>query len=133
MARRTILTVIVLAMLTVVFALFIQPFIQPERLTKNGLEEIVADYYENDFYPSILEANVSNKPISEILEHYSKVGFTEVTLRQLLILKGDSHQKAAANLKNYCDENKTIVQIFPDEPYSNKDYHVEYGYSCNFK
>ena len=132
MAKRIILTVIILAMLTVVAGTLAYFFIKPEVLVEKGLPEIAADYYENDFYDTF--ANVkSEKTLAERLEHYSEVGFAEVYLRQLLILKGDAHKQAAAALKEHCNENRTYVQYYPEPPYGRTDYRVEYVYSCDFE
>ena len=135
MAKRVILIVIILAMLSVATGTLAYFFIKPEPDTtgKNYLTELATDYYENDFYNMILKIDTSTQSLAEKLDHYSRAGFAEVYLRQLLIFKGNEHQKAAEYLKKHCDENRTYVQYYPEPPYGRKNYHVEYVYSCDFK
>ena len=133
MTKRIILIVIVLAMLSVGAGALTYLFAKPEFIGKDGLAKLATDYYENDFYDTILQIDTSSQPLAERLERYSKIGFAEVYLRQLLILKGEKYQKAATYLKKHCDENRTYVRYYPDSPYGRKDYHIEYAYSCNFE
>jgi|GEM_PF-932666 len=65
-AKGTVLTVIVLAMLTVVLAVFFQSLADPERIAKQSVEKIASDYYENYLYETILSTNsISETALSE--------------------------------------------------------------------
>lgn len=129
-AKRSILVVIVLAMLTVILMLLLMIFSNPERVVKNKIEAIATDYYENYFYPQITEDNPASLP--EIMERYELPGFALVTLRQLLLYDDERNANSAKILSNYCNENATYIQIFPESPYSKTDYHINYHYSCAF-
>lgn len=128
--KRSILTVIILAMLVVILAVLLSTFASPERVVKSKVESIATDYYENYFYPEITEGN--STPLSQIMERYEESGFAKVTLRQLLLFDGGRHTSSTAALTAYCDENATFIQIFPTPPFSKTDYHIDYHYSCTF-
>lgn len=133
-SKRIILVVIVLAMLMVALAVLLKIFSNPERVVKRKIETIAADYYENYFYPQITavsEMQNSNK-LTEKMKRYETSGFTEVSLRQLLLFDNERYADAATILTTYCDENKTYVQFFPESPFEKTNYHVKYSYSCNF-
>ena len=131
-SKRSILAVIIIAMLVVVFALIFTKFYDPEKAVTKKIEEITADYYETYFYPRINNNGTADKPISEIIARYKDTGFSKITLRQLLLFDSARHSDLTDFLTKYCDEEATYVKIFPDEPYSSTDYHVDYHYSCEF-
>ena len=130
--RNTIITVILLAMITVVLAVLAVIFNTPERVVKSKIESIAADYYENFFYQSIVEYKTTQKELEKTMQKYEKDGFSRITLQQLLLYDNQKHADAAETLKNYCNESETAVTIYPKAPYGQKDYHVEYDYSCEF-
>ena len=121
--KRSILSVIALAMLTVILALLLTSFTEPERVVTSKIEGITADYYENYFYDRISDYD---------LEKYADKGFSKVTLRQLLLFDSERHVDAMSLLSQYCDIEATYVRIYPEKPFSKTDYHVEYNYACTF-
>ena len=123
-AKRSVLAIIVLAMLSVVLTLLFTSFTQPEKVVTSKIERIVADYYENYFYDRIKD--YSN------LDNYTESGFSRVTLRQLLLFDSERHAKETSLLSQYCDTESTYVRIFPEEPFERHDYHVDYHYACTF-
>ena len=134
-ARRAILTVIVLAMMTVVLAVLAQSMMTPENTVKRKVESIAADYYERYYYDLILSQNAADEgseAIAQIMERYVGPGFAKVPFSQLTLYDGQKHAEAAKVLNEYCDEDQSYVKIYPDAPFARKDYHVEYYYSCNF-
>ena len=116
----------------------------PEYLVKREIESITSDYYENYFYknnilsPNSLSESDVKDPVSAethltpILENYLKTGYSRITLNQLLLSNNREHYASAGYLARYCDLNSTIIHIFPEPPYTSKNYRVEYNYSCNF-
>ena len=134
-SKRAILTIIIVAAMTVVLALLFNIFTTPERTITKKIEDIAADYYENYLYTSIASSSSINntKPVTEIIENYAKNGFDSITLHQLLLFDGQRHADAAPFLSRYCDEYETTIHYFPTEPYSQKDYRTEITYSCIFK
>lgn len=131
--RRTILTVIILAMLTVILAVLFGTFQSPERVVKQKIESIAADYYENYFYDKNESYATDATAFTNMMQKYVDNGFSKVTLRQLLLFDGRRHAESAAILTTYCDENETSVQFFPEEPFGKTDYRAEVTYSCIFE
>ena len=123
-ARRLILAVIALAMLVVALVFLFASFMQPEKVVTTKIEGITADYYENYFYDRIKD--YSN------LGSYTESGFSRVTLRQLLLFDSERYANDASLLSKYCDTEATYVRIYPEEPFSKQDYHVDYHYACTF-
>lgn len=121
--RKTILAVIVLAMMAVVLAVLMSFFNKPEQVVKSKIEEIAKDYYENYFY---------EKLSVDGLDRYVKTGFTAVPLRRLLIFDNRRHAEAEAVLYTYCDPDATTIKFYPEEPFGVKDYRAEYKYTCTF-
>ena len=133
-ARYTILAIIVITMLLVTLSALLKLFSNPERIVKQKIEAITTDYYENYFYPQLTAENeIQNSTnLAKNMERYTTVGFSIVTLRQLLLLDGMRYAEATDILTTYCDENKTYIQIFPEPPFEKTNYHVDYHYSCEF-
>ncbi|MBR5046126.1 hypothetical protein IKX73_00625 [Candidatus Saccharibacteria bacterium] len=131
-SKRSILAVIILAMLTVILTLLFSNFYDPEKLTTKRIEEITADYYETYFYPRIENYGTTDKSMSDIMSRYKETGFSKITLRQLLLFDSARHADLSKLLTKYCDPEATYVKIYPDEPYGKTDYHVDYTYSCAF-
>ena len=124
------ISIILLAGLMVVLATLTSFFFTPENTIKREVESLARDYYENIIYKNIADKNASNLP--EVLGKYSESGFSRVTLRQLLLINAESHPDAAATITAYCNEDSSYVVIFPDAPYGQADYHIDYHYSCKF-
>ena len=131
-SRRVVLIVIALAMLAVALALLISTFSNPKSLVTSKIESIIADYYENYFYPRIENNGTTKKSLAEILSRYTETGFSRVTLRQLLLFDSERYADSTTFLTKYCDPESTYVKIYPDEPFGKSNYHVDYHYTCTF-
>jgi hypothetical protein len=133
--KRAVMTIIVVAMMTVILAVLFSIFATPERTITKKIEDIAADYYENYLYTSIASSSTINntKPVTEIIGNYAKRGFDTITLHQLLLFDGQRHADAASILSRYCDEYETTIHYYPTEPFGQKDYHADIKYSCIFK
>ena len=125
-AKGVVTGVIITAMLIVAGLTVFHVFHTPESNSKAKIEYIAADYYENYFYKN------DKSSLATVLSKYEKTGFSKVSLRQLLLYDNKKHSSEGAELKKYCDEERTSIQIYPDPPYSSKDYHVSYFYACEF-
>ena len=128
-AQKTILAVIILAVITVFVALICSLVFNPEHTTKSTISQLAAEYYEDYFYPNIFSGN---KDMSEVLNRYTNTGLAKISLRQLLLYNDQQNIGYQNLLTKYCDENNTFVQFFPTEPYGKTNYRAEYTYSCNF-
>lgn len=126
-ARRTIFGVIVVAMLAVFVYTIFSIIATPEFLIKREIESIATDYYENYFYP-----NIPKPSLADVLDKYTSTGFPRLTLNQLLLYDNRKHYASFDTISQYCDVNKTIIKIFPESPFTSKNYRIEYNYSCNF-
>lgn len=131
-ARRTILTTIIATMLIVILAVLLTQFSSPERVVKQKITDIVADYYENYYYPQLVGTANQDTSLDQIMSHYTKSGFARITLRQLLLFDNERYAKSADTITTYCDEDSTFVQIFPESPFGKSDYRIDYHYSCTF-
>lgn len=123
LAGKFVLGVIIFVTILVIFAGLFAFLTSPSRLSKNELNSLAKNYYENYLY-----ANAENP---EALARYTNVGLARVSLRQLLLHDPESNPETK-NLEKYCDKNETYVKFFPKSPYNKTDYEIEFTYSCNF-
>lgn len=130
-ARHTILTVIILAMMTVILAVLLTSFNNPESIIKHKISTLAADYYENYFYPQIVARNTA-ETLPGALQYYETPGFAPLYLRQLILYDTDKNGNQNTTLSTYCDENSTFVRIYPTPPFGKTDYRMDYQYSCEF-
>ena len=128
-AQKTILAVIVLAILLVITSVACVFIFDNERITKNKISNLASKYYENYFYPSM---SIDKNKLSEIMSQYTDTGFNNTTLRQIILANGEDYTSDAEFIRKYCDENSTLIRFFPEPPYDNTSYRVEYSYSCSF-
>ena len=131
-AKRSIIMVIILAMLVVILAIPLSAFQNPEYIVKHSIESMTTDYYENYFYPRLIGTTDSNTSLDDIMSPYVTHGFAIVSLRQLLLFDDERYANLTSTLTEYCNENSTFVRIYPDEPFGKTNYHVDYHYSCEF-
>ncbi|MBQ9018508.1 hypothetical protein IJ117_02030 [Candidatus Saccharibacteria bacterium] len=131
-AKRTILTIIILAMMAVILSVILVNLSAPDRIITAKIQEITSDYYENYFYDRIGKHNDDGRTVAETAALYADKGFTDISLRQLLYYGGGEHQSEESTLSDYCDLDNTYVRIFPTPPYGRADYRVDYHYSCEF-
>lgn len=129
-AKRSIVTIIIFAMLIVILVTLLSIFQNPETAVRRKIESITSDYYENHFYPEITDGVEGS--LDEIMEHYHTHGFAIVSLRQLLLYDNGRHAESTGAITKYCDENSTFARIYPEPPYGKTNYRVEYTYSCAF-
>lgn len=129
-AQTVILGVILASMLVVIVGVLIFIFNKPERQVVNKVESLAKDYYEKAIYEPMEKSNPSSYKTS--LKRYSETGFSPVALRRLLLFKSPTATKESKYLTNYCDENNTYVIYYPTEPYGEKDYRIDYHYTCTF-
>lgn len=127
-ARKAILTVITLIIFAVLISAVCSIIFNAERTTKSAISNLATEYYENYLHQSI---SSSGEDINKVMQKYTDTGFSAIPLRQLILRSSQDKAVKEAILK-YCDENATLIQFFPIEPFSKTDYRVEYTYSCSF-
>jgi len=132
-AKKLVIFLIIIIVAIVGTAVACSFLLTPERLVTSKMENLVANYYENDFYPSVLSSENFSGDIAATFEKYELRGFPTLTLRQLLASDQAGLAPADADyLRQYCDENTTTVKIHPTAPYGQSDYSVDYSYSCEY-
>ena len=132
-ARTFILVLIPIVVIVVIVAIICANLTTPERLVQSKLDTLVANYYENDFYPSVLSSDYFSGDITATFEKYEPRGFPTLTLRQLLASDQAGLSSSDVDyLLAHCDEDTTTVKIHPTPPYNQSDYRVDYTYSCEY-
>ena len=121
-----IMTVLVMAIMvsTILF--------NPEHQIKSKLSALASSYYENYFYTNLESSDQFSGNAEKALQKYETNGLPPVTLRQLILANKASDSSEAAYLTRYCDDEATVVQFYPESPYTRISYRVAYAYSCNF-
>ena len=131
-AKKISIAIIIISMLSVVLLLLFVSFSTPEYNTKTKVESIAKDYYENFFYPGITKYGTTEKALTEIMDRYKESGFSTVYFRQLLLYDNQKHADASNLITAYCDENDSFIKIYPEPPYGQQNYHIDYHYACDF-
>ena len=129
--KYTVLTIIVLSMMAVILVALSAMLSNPERVVKQKITDIASDYYENYLYKKAL-APTDTQSTAELAERYANSGFPIITLRQLLLFDNGRYAESANIITSFCDENDTIITIYPESPFSSKNYHIDYHYACTF-
>lgn len=135
--RIIIFIVVVVSFVAVISTFFVKKTITRENLANAKMEELVRDYYENDFYHRFVRDHTPESggevDLGSIFDKYTPIGFTPVKLRKLL----DFSDRNNKNMRKYfeqseyfCDPNKSYVIIKPLSPFSNKDYDLDIALDC---
>lgn len=132
LAKWVIIAVIGLAMIAVIVALVCSLALDNEKMVKAKMDELAKSYYEEYIYENLIDESMDEAEIAKKMELYKVKGFSPVNLRQLLIHDERRAQKEVDYIRYYCDENKTSIKFFPEEPYGRQDYRIEFRYSCEF-
>lgn len=133
-SQKTIICVIIAAMIAVVVALVCSFLLKPEDLVKSKISELSRDYYENHLYQNFISenSNISDEKLAETMSKYEEHGLASVILRQILLYDHQKNADVAPMIKEYCDEDHTTIKFYPEPPYTKTSYHIEYKYSCEF-
>ena len=129
-AKKFMLIIVIILIAVVIIATICSFIFSNENEVKYQISKASSSYYEDYFYQSIFHAESvksDDEGYTSLEKHHEK-GFSAVKLSTIL-----SYDSNYANFLNQnCDTDRTTVKFFPDPPYDNKSYHVEYTYSCNF-
>ena len=132
LVQKIILGVIGATFITIIIATISILSSKPENVVTSKIEALASDYYENYLYQGILDSNRFSGNIEETLQKYVDVGFSPITLRELLLHDTKKSNDFASFIKNYCDENRTTIKFYPEAPFTKTSYHIDYSYSCEF-
>lgn len=131
--KKIIIVIICLSMIAVALAVAIPLIFSEENLTKEKLNHLAEDYYENYLYEGFINSDKTNKDnLEEAMKVYAERGFSHILLRQILLHESYKDSEDAKFLRESCDENRTIIKFFPESPYTKESYRTEITYSCNF-
>lgn len=128
--QKTIIVVIIGAIVSVLIALLCSFLFSPERTVRGTIEEITANYYENFIYKTTAEMSKDGAAAS--LSAHSQYGLSTVTIRQILLHDKKKYTGETLLIEQYCDTDRTTVKYYPVEPYGQTDYRADINYSCNF-
>lgn len=134
--RKTLNICIVACVAIVAFCLVFFAYNEPSKVAERKINELGVDYYENYYYPKMIESLEDDITIEDVLAKYNENGLTPVLLRHLLLFdngKNADFAKFFDNTKYNCDKNISSVKITPVEPYGKKDYKIESSLTCNYK
>ena len=132
--KNVIIMVIILAMITVVIGLVFAIYTKPENLVKSKISALATDYYENYLYQeyAATSASSSTEDLAKVMSKYEEYGISPLALRQILLYDYQKNANTITLVQKYCDENRTSIKYFPEPPYSQNSYHIEYSYACDF-
>ena len=132
--KNIIIVIIILAMATVIISLILAINTKPENLIQSKVSALATDYYENHLYQEYASTSASSSPedLAKVMSKYEKYGLSPIALRQILLYDYQKNTDTITLVQKYCDENRTSIKFFPEPPYSQKSYHIEYTYACDF-
>lgn len=130
--QKIIIAIILTSMIVIVIAILTSFLFKPENLVKSKISNLSSAYYENYLYDGLSDSNNFSGDYKSTLEKYKDTGLAYITLRQLILHDQEKNASTGDYIKDYCDEEKTTIKFFPEEPYGKTNYHVEYHYVCNF-
>ncbi len=125
----TLIGIVICSSLLIALALCTGMRKSPQEKAEIELEKLANVYYVEYLYPRLL-GNLENNP-ETMLKVYYEVGVPTTYLRQLLHYNDDEYADLAKVFdKLGCNTNATGVKFFPQEPYGQRDYTVEYIWQC---
>ena len=130
--QKIIISIIIIAMLATSIAVISVLIFTPEKRIKSQIELLATDYYKNYLYQNIADKNQTPYNIEKVLSNYAQEGFSSITLRDLLWHDVKKSANLASTAKKYCDINETTIKFYPEPPFTQDAYRIEYNYSCNF-
>lgn len=100
----------------------------------NSLKELGVEFYEDFYYKQI---GSDDKERKEFLEKYKDIGI-KVNLDSLSRYKKDETDEILKQFVNKktekeCDKTNSMVVIYPNDPYGQKDYKIDAILECGFE
>lgn len=124
-AGATIIIVLVILSITVIF--------NKERIITNKVKKMAYEYYSEYYYDSLKEGR-KKEDFEKIMDKYSGIGF-KISLENISSIDNGKYKEEVESFgsKNKkCDELNTRAIIYPEKPYSKKDYRIEVELDCGF-
>ena len=124
-AGATIIIVLVILSITV--------FFNKERIITNKVKKMAYEYYSGYYYDSLKEGR-KKEDFEKIMDKYSGIGF-KISLENISSIDNGKYKEEVESFgsKNKkCDKLNTRAIIYPEKPYSKKDYRIEVELDCGF-
>jgi hypothetical protein len=124
-AGATIIIVLVILSITV--------FLNKERIITNKVKKMAYEYYSEYYYDSLKEGR-KKEDFERIMDKYSGIGF-KISLENISSIDNGKYKEEVESFgsKNKkCDKLNTRAIIYPEKPYSKKDYRIEVELDCGF-
>ena len=104
-----------------------------EEALKRKLEKLGGDFYTNFYYPQINNAYASNVR-DEFLSRYTATGI-KVNLDNLSRYNSLSYNMVEELMpySDDCNQEETVIVIYPSEPYGSNDFKIEINLVCDFE
>lgn len=98
-----------------------------EKILTRNLEDIGREFYEQKYQPQMSE---------EVLKKFTDIGI-KFNLSGLTRVNLEENSKKVSSFKNTktnkkCDGENSMVIIYPQEPFGQKDYRIEVRLDCGF-
>lgn len=104
-----------------------------ENNLSQQLEEMGKNYYENYYYDQL---GTTMEEIKESIKQYENSG-VKIDLYNLVNFMDEYKDKMEefvnSETDEKCDENNTMIIIYPENPYGKEDYRTEVVLDCGFK
>jgi hypothetical protein len=126
---------IVLIILLVAFAGYLSYSyfigITPEDKLEKKLNKMTKSFYEDYYYDIVADEQGNEDNIAVYLSKYAEKGL-KISFDSLKAYYDNIGGMNYTEFKD-CDENKTIVTIYPKSPYTKTDYSLKVKLSCKLK
>ncbi len=117
----------------VLVVLSITVFFNKERIITNKVKKMAYEYYSEYYYDSLKEGR-KKEDFERIMDKYSGIGF-KISLENISSIDNGKYKEEVESFgsKNKkCDKLNTRAIIYPEKPYSKKDYRIEVELDCGF-
>ena len=126
-----IIAIIILIILVIILGYLSYNYfigLTPTQKLERKLETMTKSFYNDYYYDLIVQNEGSKEGATKYLSKYSKSGL-KISLDSL---KTYYENNGGINYTMFadCDENKTIVTIYPKKPYKKYNYKLDIKLSC---
>lgn len=106
-----------------------------EKKLENNLISLGKQFY-TEFYYDQTQASNQDRSMADYLKTFKEMGIG-VSLNTLSTYSDNVDEEIIKSFENVngkaCDKEKTMVVIYPKEPYGKNDYNIEAKLECGFK
>ena len=121
----------IVAIIVLVILVIVNPFTSSDKKHQKQLEtrlkEIAKDFYENHYYNTIGKDDEQRKSFVKEVANYG-------IIMDLANIARTNTEQEDSILKEFdgCDPDKSLVKIYPKDPYGVSNYTVEVELVCDF-